>query len=100
MSARISYVSIPVGDLAAATEGRWVELAAGDVKVALYPREDDGRGGEIAFAVRGLDGVKAELESAGVKFPRGVETFDVGGQRGRLARFLDPWGNELELIES
>ncbi len=39
------------------------------------------------------------LPAAGVTFPHGIETYGVASGRGRLARFRDPTGNRLELVE-
>ena len=115
MLQRIDYVSLPVEDLTASVRffrevlglpllfdvpGRWAAFNVGGIEVALYPREpDEGRGGDLAFAVRDLAAAMERLTAVGVVFPHGVEAFDLPSGRGRLARFYDPSGNRLELVE-
>lgn len=111
----IDYVSLPVGDLAVSIRfytdvlllplqfeipGRWASFEVGGVEVALYPREsDEGSGGDLAFLVEDLAATMERLKASGVEFPHGIEAFDLPTGTGRLARFHDPSGNRLELIE-
>jgi catechol 2,3-dioxygenase-like lactoylglutathione lyase family enzyme len=115
MFQRIDYVSVPVEDFPASVRfygevlglrlrfelpHRWAAFDVGGIEVALYPREpNEGRGGDLAFAVKDLAGAMKRLAAAGVAFPHGVEAFDLPSGRGRLARFRDPSGNRLELVE-
>ncbi len=110
------YVSLPVDHLDEAvsfyrdvlglnllfmTPERWAEFDLAPLSLALYPREkDEHRGGEIALVVGNLTAAMARLEAAGVEFPHGIEEFQVPTRQGRLARFQDPSGNKLELVES
>jgi uncharacterized protein len=112
---RVNYVSLPVRDLEAATAfyssvlglkvsllaKRWVELDAGNVTLALYPTEpgEEARSGEVAFEVERLDAFCEALRAKGVELPHGIEEFSLPTSRGRLARFEDPSGNKLELVE-
>ncbi len=83
------------------TPERWAEFDLGPLSLALYPREkDEPRGGEIALAVGNLTAAMARFEASGLEFPYGIEEFQVPTRRGRLARFRDPSGNKLELVES
>jgi catechol 2,3-dioxygenase-like lactoylglutathione lyase family enzyme len=110
----LSYVSLPVGDLAVAkrfygeTLGlkprlemkTWLEFDAG-FTLALYPAEaGERRGGEVAFTVKGLAAYVEKLKSRGIAFPHGIETFKLATGSGKLARFEDPFGNKLELVEA
>lgn len=79
---------------------RWAEFKLGPISLALYPREpEEGRGGDVGLLVDNLEEQKARLESKGLAFPHGIEEFDLPTKQGRLARFRDPSGNRLELIE-
>ncbi len=72
----------------------------GSFVLALYPREaEEGRGGETAFRVGDLPAAMIRLSAMGVSFPSGMEEFQTPTGRGRLARFRDPSGNKLELVE-
>ena len=109
------YVSLPVEDFDGAIrfyrdavglrllfriEERWAEFQVGDVRPAVYPREEgEGRGGEVAFLVEDLSREMSRLRSHGVAFPHGPEEFHLPTGSGRLARFGDPSGNRLELVE-
>jgi catechol 2,3-dioxygenase-like lactoylglutathione lyase family enzyme len=109
------YVSLPVDRLDEAVgfyrdalglkpsfvlPNRWAEFELGAIALALYPREPgEGHGGDIGLLVDDLEGEKTRLESKGIEFPHGIEGFDLPTGRGRLARFLDPYGNRLELME-
>ncbi len=109
------YVSIPVESLEEAVKfyrgilrseprfvipDRWAQFDLGPLALALYPREpDEGRGGEIAFRVGDLPAAMVRLSAMGVRFPSGMEEFQTPTGRGRLARFRDPSGNKLELVE-
>ncbi|MFQ5919282.1 MAG: VOC family protein [Thermoplasmata archaeon] len=110
------YVSLPVDQLDEAvrfyrdvlglnllfkTPERWAEFDLAPLSLALFPGEQgEPRGGEVAFAVSSLTAAMDRLEAAGVEFPHGIEEFQVPTRQGRLARFLDPSGNKLELVES
>ncbi len=110
------YVSLPVDHLDEAvsfyrdvlglnllfmTPERWAEFDLAPLSLALYPREkDERRGGEIALVVGNLTAAMARLEALGVEFLHGIEEFQVPTRQGRLARFRDPSGNKLELVES
>lgn len=110
----LEYVSVPAADWSAALRfygevlglplaferaERWAEFRAGSFRLAVYPEEDEGRGGEIGFLVDDLEGEIERLREGGVDFPHGIEPFDLPTGRGRLARFKDPSGNRLELVE-
>lgn len=111
----LDYVSLPVEDMDAAvafyrdvlgltlageTTPRWAEFQLDSLRLALYPGEPGERpSGEVAFRVKNLEEVMDRLRDAGVPFPHGIETFDLPSGRGRLARFRDPSGNRLELVE-
>lgn len=109
------YVSLPVEDMERALsfyrdvldlpvlfvlEDRWAEFDLAALRLAIYPREEgERRGGDLAFGVEDLEAAMGHLEDCGVRFPHGVETFDLPTGRGRLARFQDSSGNRLELVE-
>lgn len=115
MLQQIDYVSLPVENLATSLRfyrdvlglrlqyeiaNRWASFDVGGVELALYPREsNEGRGGDLAFVVADIAEEVERLSVAGVAFPNGVERFDLPSGRGRLARFQDPSGNRLELVE-
>ncbi len=63
--------------------------------------EEPGKGpsGDMGFRVTNLESVMERLPAAGVTFPHGIEAYGVASGRGRLARFRDPTGNRLELVE-
>ena len=111
----VSYVSLPVSDMAVArlfygevlgltlrlASANWLEFQIGTLALALYPAEKgDLRGGEVAFSVTGLDTLVQALKHKGVMFKHGIEPFELPTGGGRLARFFDPFGNKLELVES
>lgn len=109
------YISVPVNrmeeaipfyrdalglKLAYTLPNRWAEFVLGNISLACYPREpEEGRGGDIGLSVDDLEKEKSRLESKGVRFPHGIEDFDLPTGKGRVARFRDPSGNRLELIE-
>jgi len=111
----LDYVSVPVEDLSDAVRfyrdvlglrlqyeipRRWAEFSVGSTRLALYPKEEDeGRGGDVAFRVNDLDKEVSRLEACKVVFSHGIEAFEVPDRKGRLARFRDPSGNRLELVE-
>jgi catechol 2,3-dioxygenase-like lactoylglutathione lyase family enzyme len=79
---------------------RWAEFRLGAISLAMYPREpEEGRGGDIGLSVDDIEEEKTRLESKRVAFPHGIESFDLPTGNGRVARFRDPSGNRLELIE-
>lgn len=111
----INYVSLPVSDMAVArhfygdvlgltlrlASANWLEFQLGMLVLALYPAErGELRGGDVAFSVTGLDTLVQSLKLKGVVFKHGIETFELPTSRGKLARFADPFGNRLELVES
>ena len=111
---RADFVSVPVRDLARATEfygetlglersrgssERWVEFELGNVSLALVPIEMLGRDeftpniAPIAIGVPDVAEAREKLEAAGVEFP--IETIDSGVCH--IAPFYDPEGNALQL---
>jgi catechol 2,3-dioxygenase-like lactoylglutathione lyase family enzyme len=79
---------------------RWAEFDLGTISLALYPREaGEGHAGDVGLLVDDLEAEKTRLESKGIEFPHGIERFELPSGRGRLARFHDPFGNRLELME-
>ena len=64
------------------------------------PRNCDIGGHHIAFKVESLDAAKAYLVERGVRVMAGPIVLDQGPCAGfRANYFLDPWGNQLELVE-
>jgi predicted enzyme related to lactoylglutathione lyase len=111
---RADFVSVPVRDLARATEfygetlglkrsrgssERWVEFETGNVSLALIPMEMLGRDdftpniAPIAIRVPDVAEARKKLEAAGVEFP--IDTIDSGVCH--IAVFHDPEGNALQL---
>lgn len=100
----INHVALEVGDLDAALEFygrlftfelRWrvrgaAFLEMGDQFVAISEGRrqgpDDGR--HFGLVVDDREAVRAALAEAGIK-----------PQRGRGLRFIDPWGNQFEIVE-
>lgn len=109
------YVSVSVGNLPESVRfyrdviglrllfeypDRWAEFELGRTRLALYPSEPgEVRGGEIGLLVDDLAQEMARLKEKGVDFPCGPEKFNLPTGSGRLARFRDPSGNKLELVE-
>ena len=110
-----NYISLPVHDMPIAIDfysnslglelsyelpGEWAEFRFGPIQLAVYPKEgDEGQGGDIGITVSDLAATMSSLKSMGISFPHGVESFDLPTGKGHLARFSDPSGNRLELIE-
>lgn len=64
------------------------------------PRNWDYGGHHIAFKVADLEAAKAYLEGNGCKVMEGPIMLDDGPCAGlRVNYVLDPWGNQLELVE-
>lgn len=64
------------------------------------PRNCDYGGHHIAFKVDDLDAAKAYLGNNGCQVMAGPIVLDEGPCAGlRVNYFLDPWGNQLELVE-
>ncbi len=64
------------------------------------PRNSDLGGHHIAFKVDDLEVAKAYLEKKGCAVMAGPIVMDEGPCAGlRVNYFLDPWGNQLELVE-
>src|SRR5690625_3613580 len=64
------------------------------------PRNCDLGGHHIAFKVRQLDKALDYLRNKGLRVLSGPITLDEGPCAGlRVNYFLDPWGNQLELVE-
>jgi predicted enzyme related to lactoylglutathione lyase len=80
-------------------EDDWSMVVAGAVRVGLNAREDAHHGeggGVIAFAVSDdIEEAVSELASAGVEIAGDVTEHPWG----KVATFLDPDGNELQLYE-
>ena len=82
-------------------EDEWSMVTAGSVRIGLNGRDEETSGGEggavIAFAVSdGIEDAVSELSSSGVEIAGGVSEHPWG----KVATFLDPDGNELQLYES
>lgn len=66
----------------------------------MPPRNCDWGGHHIAFKVTDLDVAKTYLESKGCKVMAGPIVLDQGPcATTRVNYILDPWGNQLELVE-
>jgi len=66
----------------------------------IPPRNCDAGGHHIAFKVEGLDAAAEYLRKKGVRVMEGPVVLNDGPCAGlRLNYFLDPWGNQLELVE-
>lgn len=64
------------------------------------PRNCDIGGHHIAFKVTDLDSVLSKGSSLGLRFMAGPIAIDEGPAAGqRIIYCLDPWGNQLELVE-
>lgn len=64
------------------------------------PRNCDRGGHHIAFKVTDLDAVLARGSSVGLRFMAGPIVIDQGPAAGqRVIYALDPWDNQLELVE-
>lgn len=64
------------------------------------PRNCDIGGHHIAFKVQDIDVAISYLEKRKVRVMNGPVSFDEGPCAGlRIIYFLDPWGNQLELVE-
>ncbi len=64
------------------------------------PRNSDLGGHHIAFKVSDLDAVLAIAETLSLKFLAGPIEINEGPAAGqRIIYVLDPWGNQLELVE-
>lgn len=87
-------------------------LRWGDVKLELFeyqrpqgrsaaPQNCDAGGHHIAFAVDNLEQAKAALEARGVKVMAGPILLEGAPAESpiKVNYFLDPWGNQLELVE-
>lgn len=113
---RVQYVSLPVHDLEEAKRfycdflgmtisdevpGRWLEISAGNVTLALYPQEEKevARGGELALETQDIEHDVRELRASNVPIASDVESYSTPTQSGRLLRFKDPSGNKLELVQ-
>jgi catechol 2,3-dioxygenase-like lactoylglutathione lyase family enzyme len=71
-----------------------IEAVSGDAP--LEDRELVGRFTGVSFTVPDVNALHAELSKRGVKFTDPPERQDWGGV---LATFLDPSGNELQIVE-
>ena len=110
----ISVVWLPVSDMDKALEfygdtlgldieqqeDDWSLVVAGSVRIGLNARDQESSGGEggavIAFAVSDdIESSVDELRSAGVEIAGDVSEHPWG----KIATFLDPDGNELQLYE-
>ncbi len=110
----ISVVWVPVSDMDKALEfygdtlgldieqqeDDWSMVVAGAVRIGLNGRDSETSGGEggavIAFAVSDdIEGAVSELSSAGVEIVGDVTEHPWG----KVATFLDPDANELQLYE-
>jgi predicted enzyme related to lactoylglutathione lyase len=110
----ISVVWVPVSDMDRALEfygdtlgldieqqeDDWSMVVAGAVRIGLNGRNEENSGGEggavIAFAVSDdIEDSVSELSAAGVEIAGGVSEHPWG----KVATFLDPDGNELQLYE-
>ena len=110
----ISVVWLPVSDMDKALEfygdtlgldieqqeDDWSLVVAGAVRIGLNGRESEHPGGEggavIAFAVsEDIEGSVEELRAAGVEIAGDVSEHPWG----KVATFVDPDGNELQLFE-
>lgn len=111
----LEYVSVPAKDwkatlrfygdslglpLAFELPDQWAEFRVGPFRLAVYPEEEPGRGGDLGILVDDVEREMERLGERGVHFPHGIEPFDLPTGRGRLARFQDPSGNHLELVET
>lgn len=66
----------------------------------IPPRNCDLGGHHIAFKVKDLDKATRYLQEKGVRAMQGPIVLQDGPCAGqRLNYFLDPWGNQLELVE-
>ncbi|MCI0402850.1 MAG: VOC family protein [Acidobacteria bacterium] len=66
----------------------------------IPPRNCDLGGHHIAFKVEDLDTATSYLQEKGVRAMQGPIVLQEGPCAGqRLNYFLDPWGNQLELVE-
>jgi catechol 2,3-dioxygenase-like lactoylglutathione lyase family enzyme len=64
------------------------------------PRNCDLGGHHIAFRVRDLEAAKAFLREKSVRLMAGPIVISGGPNPGmKVQYFLDPWGNQLELVE-
>jgi len=69
-------------------------------RVSVPPRNCDIGGHHIAFKVTDLDAVLSVGSQLGLKFMAGPISIDEGPAAGqRIIYVLDPWGNQLELVE-
>ena len=110
----ISVVWVPVSDMDKALEfygdtlgldieqqeDDWSMVVAGSVRIGLNGRDSETSGGDggavIAFAVSDdIEAAISELSSAGVEIAGDVSEHPWG----KVATFLDPDGNELQLYE-
>ena len=67
---------------------------------AIPPRNCDLGGHHLAFKVADLDAAKSYLADHGCRVMAGPIVLDEGPCAGlRVNYFLDPWGNQLELVE-
>lgn len=110
----ISVVWLPVSDMDKALEfygdtlgldieqqeDEWSMVVAGSVRIGLNGRDQESSGGEggavIAFAVSDdIEAAVDELKAAGVSIAGDVTEHPWG----KVATFLDPDANELQLFE-
>ena len=110
----ISVVWLPVSDMDRSLEfygdtlgldieqqdDDWSMVVAGAVRIGLNGRESETSGGEggavIAFAASDdIEEAVEELSAAGVEIAGGISEHPWG----KVATFLDPDGNELQLYE-
>lgn len=90
---------------------RRLRLGAGELELFHYERPEGGRsqaprnndvgGHHLGIRVRDLDAGVAHLREHGVSVMDGpiVTPADAPGGPMRVNYFLDPWGNQLELVE-
>ncbi|MGH2740406.1 MAG: VOC family protein [Actinomycetota bacterium] len=82
-------------------DGRsWAEFDSGEVRFALHGaidgRQAEPGGATAVFRVQDLDATRSSLEANGVAFEQHVG--EVEGY-ARFATFLDPDGNQVQIIE-